>query len=221
MKNNIFKSPSQNFHQEKNNLFVTPKKDVNNFKSSQQKPSSILPPKPLQNNDNNIFKDSHIKTGFDLNKTNFPDINVNKNENNNDNNKLAQTNKSYVNIVNINKCIVQKTEVLKPGWVQIKMTNKGANVYEKKYGDKTKRQILQEQKQELESDINYTMNNAIQRIEDKRNKYIEEYNDLHGEGAYDELYVMKPIFQSDDESDEDNEIIDDEYSDSDNYIENE
>jgi hypothetical protein len=209
MKNNIFKSSKQ----EKNNSFSIRKKDVNNFKTSQ---------KPARD-ENNIFKETPIKTGFDLNKMDFPDINVNKN-NDTDKNK-SQTNKTYVNIVNINKPVTSNKEIIIPGWVQIKLAKKGANIYEKKYGDKTKKQLLQEQKNELQCNVNYAMNTAIKKIEDNRNKYADEYDELYGEGAYNELYGMKPFFPSDDESDDiDNEYdyeYESEYSYSDSYIENE
>jgi hypothetical protein len=90
-----------------------------------------------------------------------------------------------------------------PGWVEIKKVGKEI-VYE--YGKQTfsniKQQYQEEQQdqkeqqdqEDLENDINFQMNEAIERMKECWDRYEREYDDLHGEGAYAEKFRLPLVY---------------------------
>jgi hypothetical protein len=151
------------------------------------------------NNNENIQKNFNYKEEL------FPDLIVKKVVsvvNNNSNNYASITAK--VNEVKI----VEKNPVL-PGWIQYTKSNKKTCFFDVRHGDKTKRQIEQEEEQEkkdaLLNDPFYIHNKTMFALANNWNKYKQQYDELHGEGAYDLIYYTEPIYPSLDEHLLDNE----------------
>jgi hypothetical protein len=141
------------------------------------------------NNNENIQKKFNYKEEL------FPDLTVNKVVsivNNNSNNYATITAK--VNEVKI----VEKNPVL-PGWIQYTKSNKSTTFFDVRYGDKTKRQIEQEKKDALLNEPFYIHNKMMSVLAKNWNKYKQQYDELHGEGAYDLIYYTEPIYPSLDE----------------------
>ena len=57
------------------------------------------------------------------------------------------------------------------------------------------------------------MNKAIEIIQERWNKYKEEYDELNGEGSYDEKYSLSPVYGPEYDTEYENEdAVDDEYN---------
>jgi hypothetical protein len=161
------------------------------------------------NNNENIQKNFNYKEEL------FPDLSVNKvvssvNNNNNSSNNYA-TITAKVNEVKI----VEKNPVL-PGWTQYTRSNKKTCFFDVRYGDKTKTQIEQELNKEkrdaLLNDPLYIHNKTMSALANNWNKYKQQYDELHGEGAYDLIYYTEPIYPELDEHFSDKEKESHQYS---------
>lgn len=112
--------------------------------------------------------------------------------------------------------IVSNEVTLSPGWIQY-TKHKDKYGFIVKYGDKPRSQILQEQKDRLKTNPIYIYNHMITTLVGNWSKYKINYDDIHGEGAYDEIYYSEPIYSSEDfysdaESDHDTYDSYDEYA---------
>ena len=93
-----------------------------------------------------------------------------------------------------------------PGWVQYtKSTTKNTILFDVTYGDKTKRQIEQEQEYAMLNDPLYIYNKTMTTLANNWNKYKRQYDEVHGEGAYELIHYTKPIYPSLDEHFSDDE----------------
>jgi hypothetical protein len=102
---------------------------------------------------------------------------------------------------------------IKPGWVEISRV-KGKTIF--KGGPLTPYLIHLQEQEELENEPNYIMNKAISQMTVNRNRYIQEYNFFHGEGAYEELYILPPVYGPEYDTDDE----DDDTNSSDEYYDN-
>ncbi len=93
---------------------------------------------------------------------------------------------------------------VKPGWVEISQIN-NTNIY--KYGEPTPfMKRLEELEQEPEYDPNDIMNKAIDIMSKNWKRYEKYYDELNGEGSYEEQFKLPPVYDSDyDDSDTDDE----------------
>jgi hypothetical protein len=165
----------------------------NAYNSDKSLPISNRPNIFISKDINNNQKD----TNFNYKEELFPDLSVNKVgstvRNTNSNNYASITAK--VNEVKI----VEKNPVL-PGWIQYTKSNKNTSLFDVRYGDKTKRQIEEEKEQEkrdsLLNDPFYIHNKTVSALAKNWNKYKQQYDEFHGEGAYDLIYYTEPIYPS-------------------------
>lgn len=98
-------------------------------------------------------------------------------------------------------------EPVKSGWVRI---NCKTHNYE--YGPPTKFDLVRQKDAELSTDINYLMNKAIDEITRNQQRHIDYYNAIHGEGEYEEKYIIEiDDYEDDEEDDEEDEENDDEW----------
>jgi hypothetical protein len=95
---------------------------------------------------------------------------------------------------------------IKPGWVEVTGV-KGKTCYNYRYGEKTEYQTKMEERAEVESTPNYIMNAAINKIMKQRERHINEYNSIHGEGEYEDKFIMSPCYGSEYDTDEDAEEV--------------
>ena len=98
-------------------------------------------------------------------------------------------------------------EPVKPGWVRI---NCKPRIYE--YGQPTKFDIIRQKDEELSTDINHLMNKAIDEITRNQQRHIDYYNAIHGEGEYEDKYIIEIDDYEEDDDDEEDEN-DEEYDD--------
>jgi hypothetical protein len=122
--------------------------------------------------------------------------------------KKTSTNfRDAINKVNENNTI--ENPIL-PGWIKISYQNGKVvthygpeTAFQKEMKENTEHQAI------LDKDLNYLMGQAINKMQENREKYIEYYDLLHGEGAYEEKFVLSPVYHSDseDEQDDTEEIV--------------
>jgi hypothetical protein len=193
----------------------------NLFKNTYNSDKTTKP--PLKNN---IFlsKDANDNTQkdtkFNYKEELFPDLSVNKVVSTNNDYKDSKNYASITATVNEVKKIY-KNPVL-PGWIQYSKSNTKKTIFfDVKYGDKTKRQIEQEQNQkeeeELLNDPVYIHNKTMSVLAKNWNKYKQQYDELHGEGAYDLIYYTEPIYPSLDNNLSDDEKESNHYSSEEEY----
>ena len=67
-------------------------------------------------------------------------------------------------------------------------------------------------KTDFTDELHNSMNQVIDAMNERRNAYILDYDDFYGEGAYNEKYVMRSVFDydiNDLEADDDTDLISD------------
>ena len=116
-----------------------------------------------------------------------------------------------------NTTIVNEDITLKPGWVQISRVNNKTVISQEK---PCPYDIKMQQMQTLQKDPNYIMNKTIESMQTIWLKYKINYDNIYGEGAYDDLHYLSPVYDSDDDEYDEYEY-EYEYEDEkhDNYVE--
>jgi hypothetical protein len=165
--------------------------------SSQRKYNSFLKEK----------YDTPKKVDYNYKETEFPDLALNKTEISKTPLKKSE-NKKYSDITaTVNEVKQVKSNPVPPGWTQYSKT-KNSHLFDVTYGEKTKRQIEEEQRQEQEeaklSDPSYIHEKMISTLVKNWARYKIQYDEIHGEGSYDLLYYTDPIYASDEEDYENN-----------------
>ena len=132
------------------------------------------------------------------------------------NDQQVDTNYATIAATSNETIIVSNEVTVMPGWIQYTKHNNRYG-FTVKYGDKTKSQILQEQKDKLKSNPRYIYNHMMATLVDNWSRYKLNYDEIHGEGAYDEIHYTEPIYSSEDfnsdvESDRDTYDSYDEYA---------
>jgi hypothetical protein len=61
-----------------------------------------------------------------------------------------------------------------------------------------------EEIEKIKATPNYIMNIAINSILKQRERHITEYNNIHGDEAYEERFILSPCYGSEYETDDDN-----------------
>ena len=160
-----------------------------------------------------LFKDANQKdTTYNYKEELFPDLSVNKVGSTTSNNNTSS--KNYANITaTVNEVKKANKNQVLPGWTQYSKSksNKNSVFFDVSYGDKTKRQIEQEHNQKVkDAALNnpvYIHNKIISTLANNWNKYKKQYDEIHGEGAYELAYYTEPIYPSLDEylSDDEND----------------
>jgi hypothetical protein len=182
------------------NLF----KNTNTYTSDKPLPISNKPNIFLSKDTN---ENNQKDTKYNYKEELFPELSINKVEptvtNNNNNSKKYADITATVNEVKI----VEKNPVM-PGWIQYTKSNKKTIFFDVSYGDKTKRQIEQEKNDALLNDPIYIHNKTMATLANNWNKYKQQYDEIHGEGAYDLIHYTEPIYPELDEyfSDDEKEI---------------
>ena len=96
---------------------------------------------------------------------------------------------------------IEEKEILKnnlaPGWISLEYKNNKFIRKENNVDDKNNKKISEHQ------ELQENMNKTLIEIEKRRQKYIEYYNEIHGEGEYEENFVYKESYVSSEEEEED------------------
>jgi hypothetical protein len=128
------------------------------------------------------------------------------------NNKIEYAKIAVKEIQTINPNYDDIFGVLEPGLLYLKYDKENRKIIRRE-GPKTEYAVKMEQKMRMENDLTYRMNQAIKEIDIRRQKYIEYYEYMNGEGSYEEFYKIQQNTiedSDDDDDDEDNISIDDE-----------
>ena len=96
------------------------------------------------------------------------------------------------------KTLAPQVKVVMPGYVEISRRN-GKNVYE--YGAETPSRIRKNKREEQHiknlEDPSYIMNQAMYKMVNNWESYYIQYNAMNGPGAYEEHYVLPPLYDTD------------------------
>jgi hypothetical protein len=152
------------------------------------------------NNNNNRYSNSFNRNKlsdkikevkiFNIEETDFPEME----------NKIISQPTSSVNInfkdaLNKQNDVVQQSDIIEnnvpPGFIEITRIH-GKTVF--KEGPLTSYMIEQKQKEEYQNTPHYIMNKAVCNMRKGWERYINEYNSIHGEGAYEDRYVLPPVY---------------------------
>jgi hypothetical protein len=172
----------------------------------------------------NDRRDNHFKNSSnDFNKSNipkakefifsedlFPDLIPPTNEK-----SIENTTSKFKDILNteIDESLAIQKNIIQPGWIEISRIN-GKNIV--KNNELTPYEIKMKKINELTNNPNYIMNTVITTMNKNRDKHIQCYDSIHGEGSYEELFVLLPVY--DEEYEDDNSYYEEE-SDSEIYEE--
>jgi hypothetical protein len=83
-----------------------------------------------------------------------------------------------------------------PGWTQFTIV-KGNWKFDIVHGEKTKRQLEMDQEEELHNNPAYIYNQLITKLSKNWLQYKTQYDSIHGEGAYDLIYYLEPVYPED------------------------
>jgi len=144
---------------------------------------------------------------FNMEPQHFP---VLINNTNSDTIKLSTVNvQSFAEMVALPKIVETDIEVVTPGKVLIQYDNERRSI-KSIYGPKTQGFVEYENKEKEQNSLHYRMNKAIDLINKNQEKRIQYYDDVHGEGSYEEMFQKYMYeFNYDDDEDEYEEILSD------------
>lgn len=90
----------------------------------------------------------------------------------------------------------EEEDPLKPGWVSLKF--QGNKIIRRENSTTSLEVIDKTENEELQE----AMNKALQEIDKRRKKYIDYYNEIHGQGEYENKYINNDMYISSDEEEE-------------------
>lgn len=150
------------------------------------------------------------KKVYDYKETEFPDLTINKTSTDQTPSKICE-NKKYSDITStVNEVKIINTNPLPPGWIQYSRSKtKNSHLFEVTYGEKTKRQIEQEEEDAKLSDPAYINEKIISTLVKNWTRYKKQYDEINGEGSYDLIYYTEPVYAFEDD---DNKNYNNEYN---------
>jgi len=146
----------------------------------------------------NKYSTNNKKKEFSLNMNEYPDLNTSIKASENYTNSNDNESINFAGAILKEIPVADNIETLKPGWISIQFKN---NQFIYKYGPSLKKET---------TDLDYPniiMNNIINKINDNRERYKNEYNAINGDYAYEELYEKYNIYEDNsDIEDQDQEL---------------
>ena len=143
-----------------------------------------------------IIKDTVAKANFDYKEEAFPDLFA-------CNNKVLDSDtktKKYSDITaTVNEIKKIQENPVPPGWTQFTIV-KGTRMFTIEHGAKSKRQLEQDQEEEILNDPFYIHDKMIKALSKNWLRYKTQYDSIHGEGAYDLIYYSEPVYPEDESS---------------------
>jgi len=142
---------------------------------------------------------ANVKAIYDYKEEAFPDL---VSSNKTIVNTSAVVTKKYSDIAatvaEVKK--VQEENPVPPGWTGF-TRSKGNWKFDIVHGEKTQRQLEQEQEKAKEDEIlndpSYIHNQMITTLVNNWSRYKMQYDSIHGEGAYDMLYYSDTVYSDD------------------------
>ena len=90
----------------------------------------------------------------------------------------------------------QEENPVPPGWTGF-TRSKGNWKFDIVHGEKTKRQLEMDQEDALLNNPAYIYNQLITTLSKNWLRYKTQYDSIHGEGAYDLIYYLEPVYPED------------------------
>ena len=202
---NTFKQESRN------NNFRRPTTNRNHYNNNNKSRTTSLP--------------VIVKPEFNMETNLFPELNNNNNNNNNNKDKNESTihdcDFEFKNTLLKKIDVPVNTEIkqtfVKKGWVEIKGNNGNGNI-EYTYGSKNQYLDYEEELRDLyDSNINFFMSREIDKMKQRWDKYKNDYNEIYGEGAYEDLYYSSPVYGSEYDSNSDTMMEEEDDTDENEY----
>lgn len=113
------------------------------------------------------------------------------------------------NIIDNNDQKTNSIIPVSPGWVRISSVNR-QTVFEHSFHSPF---INYQYNKELErpnpNETNFSMSNAIESMKKNWEQYEKEYNDKNGEGAYADTFCLQPLYENENEDEDNTEDKDD------------
>jgi hypothetical protein len=128
--------------------------------------------------------------------------------------------KNFLDAINTVTIVEEDYDKIKPGWIVI-YRNKDEYQINSTEGELTEYQLKEKEKAIAQDNPNFIMEQIHEELCNKWEKNIASYDCIHGEGAYEKVYYLPPVYddfynyddyESDDDNAFDNNDIDD-YSD--------
>lgn len=105
--------------------------------------------------------------------------------------------KKYSDIAaTINEVKKVQEALIPPGWTGY-FKDKKTNKFIIQHGEKTKRQLEMDQEDNLLNNPSYIYNQMIETLANNWERYKTQYDSIHGEGAYDLVYYLPPVYPDD------------------------
>ena len=184
-------NPFLNKSASKSDKYVAPRGDKN-F-TQPRKPDGA----PFRSQRRPVIEARIAAPTFNMEEHSFPNLG-----NNSSSPQLTVTNETFKDIVKtVKQSSIDEQNSIRPGWVEVTGV-KGKTAYSYRYGEKTEYQTKMEERDEIEATPNYIMNAAINNIVKQRERHITEYNSIHGDGEYENRYIMSPCYGSEYDTDE-------------------
>ena len=175
------------------------------------------------NNYNNRYSDNRFKSitpdnpKFDINNIKaFPAL-VNSKEEERD--TIIHTSSNFKDILNIviEEDIIENTDTILPGWLQLTMIN--GKVLKKEYEEIEDEQKIEQVIEDtvVDKEFNYNMYRIGKALQTNYELYEKDYDSINGEGSYDINFRLSPVYgseydsNSNSESEENIDEDDDEY----------
>ena len=193
-------------------------KSTNNF----ERPRNVERPRNNRRDDNNSNSNFKPKPKVSepvkvpeiiLTPELFPELI--QNSNNSSENVSNATNFKDILNTQIEPEIDPNRNLVTPGFVEITVVN---NKFIMKHGPPTRSEIKMNARLERENNINFCMNNVIVALATQWTKYKEDYDTLNGDGSYDELYFLPPVYGPEYDIDTEEETNDEQIHNESDYV---
>lgn len=167
--------------------------------------------KKKDHNDKSINKNKNINILFNIDNQYFPELlSAEKQNHTTKDEPSTETELSFVKMLTLPKIVESVGEEVKPGCLSIRY-DKNTRTIKHTYGPKTVETIEYENSEKMKDSLHCRMNKAIEQININQIKRIQYYDEVHGEGAYDEMFRPK-IYDSEDDEEDDIDDIPSDYS---------
>lgn len=118
--------------------------------------------------------------------------------------------KNFLDAINTITIVEEEYDKIKPGWIVIYKDNTD-NQIKITEGEPTKYQLKEKEKSIVENNLNFIMEQVHHGLSKMWDKNIVLYDSIHGEGAYEEVYYLPPVYDDfykyeDSDTEEDDEF---------------
>lgn len=130
---------------------------------------------------------------FDIMNEDFPELSPSASSVTNTFDQQLEVGKNFIDIVNTVNIVQEDTDKIYPGWIIISRDNTD-NKIKITEGELTKYQLKKKETSMIEENLDFIMEQVHQELCKIWDKNIALYDSIHGEGAYQEVYYLPPVY---------------------------